>query len=263
MKLCRFELLDQPGKVRSGIIYGGKVYETDGQNAIAVHEVDRTKPIAPIGLPPSIRIYDSKNDELMRFQDATPFHTYANPNCLIAPSTYLELPDFSASIEISPYLGIVVAESARGLTPQEAESYILGYTIANMFIARDVEGEERTAGSGPGRSRDVAIAIGPALTTPDELEEAVIDESDGKRFKLEAKARINGVEVMKGDAAALPYTPAKLVSVASESAMIARGDLILAGPIAITETRSRLLEPGDEIQVVVERLGMLATKIST
>jgi 2-keto-4-pentenoate hydratase/2-oxohepta-3-ene-1,7-dioic acid hydratase in catechol pathway len=255
VKLCRFELKSNPGEIRSGIVYNGKVYETDGSEPVAIHEADAVRPLAPTGTPSSLRVFrtpDEPTEDL--------FYTYANPNSLIGASQIVPEPEYSGALDFEAYIAVVIASDGHKIPVEEADGYILGYTLVNFLVTRDVERAEKAAGMGPGRSYDLAAAIGPVLTTPDEMEEVIVDSDDGRRFKLTAVARINGVERRRGDVEDLPYTLDKMISAASESCPLRTGDIICAGPIT-DPGDGILLSSGDEIQIAVEKLGTLALKI--
>jgi hypothetical protein len=67
VKLCRFEPLGVPGTVHSGIVHGGKVYETDGTNPVAVHEAGDVRLLSPVGRPPSIRLFSAVRPAYMEW----------------------------------------------------------------------------------------------------------------------------------------------------------------------------------------------------
>ena len=89
---------------------------------------------------------------------------------------------------------------------------------------------------------------------------AVVDDSRGRRYKLAATVRVNGLEVGSADLTSLPFTFAELLSWASENCSLAAGDLIGLGPIALGDKRAAL-DIGDEVHVAVERLGTLVTRV--
>jgi len=261
VKLCRFELKSTPGEIKSGIVYNGKVYETNGADASAIHEAEDVRPLAPTGTPPSLRIFRSR----FLGQNGTPpegepLYIYGNPNSLISASQIVPEPEYSGALDFEPYIAVVIASDGHRIPIEEADGYILGYTIVNFLVTRDVERVEHLFGTGPGRSYDLAAAIGPVLTTPDEMEEVVVDDADGRRFKLTAVARVNGVERRRGDVADLPWTLDRMISYASESCPIRMGDLLCAGPI-VDVGDGMGVSSGDEIQIAVEKLGTLAMKI--
>jgi fumarylacetoacetate (FAA) hydrolase len=261
VKLCRFELLATPGEVKSGIVHSGKIYETDGSNPIAVHEAADVRPLPPVGLPPSIRIFRFTDAELALGPESMPLYSYGNPASLVGASQIVPKLDITAEFDYEPFIAVVIAHQGYGIPVEEADGYILGYTILNGLVMRDIERAEARAGSGPGKSRDYAMAMGPVLTTPEELDDFIVDESHGRKHKLSAVSRVNGVERRRGDVEELPYSFAQLISAASETSTLKAGDIIAAGPLVRPEEPFRGLESGDELQIAVENLGTLSTKI--
>lgn len=263
MKLLRFELAGVPGDVRSGIVYGSKVYETDGANAIGVHEWSEVVPFIPTGQPPSYRMFraDAEQDAWLRDEASRPFHIYLNPAGLIPTNRILSMPDITGELGYEPQVAVVAASAASQISPDAADGLILGVTIANTFVARDIERAENQHGQWHGRSRDAGTAIGPFLTTPEELDDLVVDDSRGRRYRFEAIVRVNGDEVAREDLTDLPYTMAELLSYASESCPLMAGDLVSVGPISLIDNKAPLLEPGDEVQITIDRLGTLTTRI--
>jgi 2-keto-4-pentenoate hydratase/2-oxohepta-3-ene-1,7-dioic acid hydratase in catechol pathway len=258
VKLCRFELKSAPGEIRSGIVYSGKVYETDGANPVAVHEADHIRPLSPVGLPPTVRVFRCLPSLIDA--DETPAYFYGSSTALTGASPIIPRPEFVGELDFEPYVVAVVAAEGANVSVEDADDLVLGYSLMNVLVARDVERHERRVGAGPGRSHDIAIPIGPVLTTPDELEDVVETAEFGRRFKLEAVVRVNGVEKRRGNLVDLPFTFAQAISTASETAHLRTGDLIAIGPIAFGEEPDNLTV-GDEVQLAVEHLGTLAFRI--
>jgi 2-keto-4-pentenoate hydratase/2-oxohepta-3-ene-1,7-dioic acid hydratase in catechol pathway len=261
VKLCRFELRSTPGEVKTGIVHGGKIYETDGANPIGVHEAADVRPLPPVGQPPALRFFRFSDADLTLSSETLPLYFYGNPTSLIGASQIVPSLELTSQLDFEPYLAIVVALQGTGIPVEQGDGYILGYTILNALVMRDIERAEARAGSGPGRSRDYAMALGPVLTTPEELDDDLVDESQGRKHKLSVATRVNGVERGRGDTEDLPFSFAQLISIASETSMLRAGDIIAAGPLVRPEESFHPLEPGDEIQVAIEKLGTLSTKI--
>ncbi len=257
MKLCRFELKSSPGEIRSGIVYSGKVYETDGSNPVAVYEADQIRPLSPVGQPPSVRVFRCKPGLIDA--DEVPAYFYAAPTALAGASSIIPKPEFVVELDYEPYVVVVIAADGQHVPVEQADDLILGYSLMNVLVSRDAERHEKRVGAGPGRSYDVAIPVGPVLTTPDELEDIVLNAEHGRRMKLTAITRVNGVEKRRGDLADLPFTFAQAISTASETTPLRTGDLIALGPIAFGDQEN--LTAGDEVQVAVELLGTLSLKI--
>ena len=104
-------------------------------------------------------------------------------------------------------------------------------------------------------------ALGPVLTTPEELEDVITDESAGRRYKLSAVTRVNGVERRRGDAENFRFTVAQCLAASSQSTPLRAGEIIAIGPLVNPEENSSPLSEGDEIQISVEKLGTLSLKI--
>lgn len=264
MKLCRFELNDSPGVIRSGIVHGGRVYETEGSQPVAIHEAATLKLLMPIGSATSLRVGgdDWEPSPLESRDPRDVYYWYGNSSAIFGPNLVLELPISGSEMSFRPYLAAVVAGDARNVEIEEADGYLLGFTLLNIFIARDIEAVERRLGISRGRSHDVGIALGPVITTPDELDDLTTDDSQGRRFSSLVVVKVNGVEVARGDTAATRYTAAQMLSAASENAPVRSGDILALGPL-LDDADSDLpaLSAGDQIEISADRLGTLMTRI--
>lgn len=258
MKLCRFELVATPGEVRSGIVYNGKVYETDGANAVAVHEAEAIRPLPPVGLPPSARLFRSGSGgdvELLAY-------THLNAANFAGPSTALEHPSYVAALSVVPCLVAVLGGEGMHVPVEDADDAIIGYTLALLLTSLDEARAEREAGYPTGRSLDLGAVLGPVLTTPDEMEDLLVDDSDGRTYGVATVLRVNGVERMRGQTHEMRPTFARMISHCSAAAPVRSGDLFLLGPVADSLDEPVLLAAGDEVQFAVGKLGTLAMSIT-
>lgn len=265
MKLCRFEHAASPGQTRSGVFYGGKIYETDGVKAIAVHESSEVRLLTPIGLPPSVRFfwcYDAPPTSGSSLASQLDF-VYLNPASLLGPASAVKKPIFTADLSFDACLAIVVATAGAAIPIEAAEDHLLGFTLAASFADEHLESAPAGLARYSARQRDMGTAIGPAITTPDELEDVVSEHDGGTRRHLVIEARVNGREVGTWDLADLPVTPAEIVSLASESCALQAGDVIcVALPADDRNRRVSNLDRGDEVQVICDRLGSLTTVVA-
>jgi len=245
------------------MVYSGKIYETDGASAVAVHEADAVRPLAPIPHAPSLRIFrsDLQPPSLEGEETEEARFFYSNPMCLVGASQLIVYPEYVDALGFQPFVAAVLVGDAYQIEVDQADDLILGITMLNMLVAKDRERIERNSGA-IGSSHDLGGAIGPVLTTPDELEDNIIDASHGKRYELSAVVRVNGVERMRGNLAGLPFTFAQAISSASQTCTLKSGDIIALGPVAITEGSAVLLDPGDEVQLAVENLGAISLKLT-
>ena len=245
------------------MVYSGKIYETDGAAPVAVHEAEAVRPLAPIPHAPSLRIFRSdlqppslggEDPEDARF-------FYGNPMCLVGASQLITYPDFVDALGFYPLVAAVLVGDAYQVDVDQADDLILGVTMLNMLVAKDRERIELRTGV-IGSSHDVGGAIGPVLTTPDEIEDHVVDASLGKRYELSTVVRVNGVERMRGNLSDLPFTFGQAISSASQTCTLKAGDIIALGPVASSEGIPILLDPGDEVQLAIENLGAISLKLT-
>ena len=175
----------------------------------------------------------------------------------------LKKPPLAGDLSFDPCIAVVIATGGAMIPPEAVEEHILGFALGLSFADETME----SAGFGvvrySGRRRDIGTAIGPAITTPDEIEETVVEQGTSKRYQMSVVARVNGREVGVWNLADLPVSIAEVVSVASESCKLDVGDLICIGLPARDKNRAMSgLDRGDEIQLVCDRLGSLTTVIA-
>lgn len=257
MKLLRFALKSEPERIRSGIVQGGRIYETENGEGIGMHEPADVQPLIPVANCRSVRLFwrDLQPDTLVGYDGGEPEFSYANANSLIGPSQIIAPATLGEAHTVRPFLAAIVLGDAYRVAPDEADELILGLTILSVFGELSAVRKNVTLG----RSSDAAMAIGPVVTTPEELEDFVIDEEFGRRYKLEAIVRVNGVERARGNCETLPITLAQAISAASQTTPLRESDIIAIGPIAEGEFA---IEEEDEIQVVLEHMGAIATAIA-
>lgn len=253
MKLFRFELKEDAGRARSGMVFGGRIYETDGAEAKSVHEADAVRPLSPVPQPSALRFFPARLTEI----DEEPAFFYGNPVALVGASTIVNVPERIYDLGFEPYLAAVLVAGGYDVDLDEADDMVLGLTIMIALVdrrARRVEGLS-------GRSHDLGIGLGPVVTTPDELDDFLVSQEFGRAHRLEVAARVNGVERARGNVEALPFTVAQAVAGASRSCTLREGDVLALGPLCEVPTDLRL-EGGDEVTVSIENLGALSLKLS-
>ncbi|HZD12760.1 MAG TPA: fumarylacetoacetate hydrolase family protein, partial [Candidatus Binatus sp.] len=117
---------------------------------------------------------------------------------------------------------------------------------------------------GPAKAKDFATSLGPWLVTPDELEDK--KTSDGK-YNLEMTAVLNGRQVSKGNMSMMHWSFPEMINYASQDVELNVGDLLGSGTVgsgSLVEQqtrRARWLEPGDLVELSIERLGTLRNRV--
>ncbi|MBS1725819.1 MAG: fumarylacetoacetate hydrolase family protein [Armatimonadetes bacterium] len=240
--------------MRSGMVYSGKIYETDGAEAIGVHEAADVRPLAPVPTPPSIRIFRSDLGE-----DELGFY-YVNPGAVIGPSQIVNLPDIESEFVVRSYLAATIGGGGYQVSDEEAEAVLLGLTLVNIVTAKTIEDSERRNGFGIGRSHDFGIAVGPVLTTPDDLDDVMVMTKNGILYKLECSIKVNQVERASAHFEEFAISMIDAVQFASQTGTLRPGDIFCVGPIFDDEDCK--VSANDEFQFTMERLGTLALKIN-
>lgn len=243
LKLLRFELKSEPGEVRSGIVSMGRVYETKDGEAAGMHEAAAVRPLVPIQNARSVRFFRTAADET-----GEAAYDYGNPGTLVGPSQSLPFPPAVGVLHAEAYLAAVLLGTGYRVEPEIADDLVLGFTLAIATTTRHEDG----------RRADTGIAIGPVLTTPDELEDFVIGENRGREHSLDVTLRHNSVDARAGRTDELPLTFAQAIASASAYAPVREGDVFLLGPLVDPLP----LEPDDEVTLAVEALGALSLKIT-
>ncbi|MCW5938838.1 MAG: fumarylacetoacetate hydrolase family protein [Fimbriimonadaceae bacterium] len=261
VKLCRFELTASPGETRSGLFYDGRVYETDGESAIGIHDPSSIRLQCPIGRPSAVRFFDLLTGE---FGEPLLTYSYLHPSSLVRPLGEIPLSESSGPVGLDVRVCAVVQEEGRLVERAEAERHILGYSILANVV--DLDGFEKAQRSGRGLTpaRDQGSFFGPFVVTPDELTEAMSGD-DRTRFTWTLKIAINRQTIFES-------TQAQAVSAAD---VLAAGSVFRPwepGEIAafpalevpdLSETPlGRPLAPTDHLAVTVEPLGTLVGEIA-
>jgi fumarylacetoacetate (FAA) hydrolase len=231
---------------------------------------------APIPRPPSLRdFYAFEKHVATAFANRGrpvpdewydfPAFYFSNPGSLRGHEDPVSAPPGCQALDYELEVACVVGRGGRDIAVAEAAGTIFGYTILNDWSARDLQRAEMSVGLGPAKGKDFATSLGPWLVTPDELGEAVEGRPGG--YRLAMAARVNGVERSRGDLSELHFSFGDMVARASSGADLYPGDVIGSGTVGtgclleLTGGQGPWLQPGDVVELEVERLGILKNTI--
>jgi fumarylacetoacetate (FAA) hydrolase len=227
---------------------------------------------APLPDPPSIRDfyafeqhvaagYRKRGRDLPAAWYEVPVFFFMHTADLLGPNDAVAKPAATAELDFELELAAVIGRAGRDIAVDDAWSYVAGFTIMNDWSARDLQRQEMSLGLGPAKGKDFASSFGPAIVTIDELR----DRIDGGRIDLAMSARINDEEVSRDSSASMHWTFPQLIAHASRHATLRPGDLIGSGTCGtgcLLELEVHpWLEPGDEVELEIERLGRLRSPI--
>ncbi|MHC1557463.1 fumarylacetoacetate hydrolase family protein [Actinomycetospora sp. C-140] len=214
--------------------------ETARNDPAEVRPVDEVRLLAPIPTPPSIRDGLSFLDHLRGCYRAlgrppelhpawsqAPAFYFGNPAAVVGPHDDVAIAPGSRMFDLELEVGAVVGRGGRDLDPETAADHIIGFTFFNDWTARDHQMRDMAQGIGMGKAKDMAITLGPALVTVDEL--APYRTPDG--YSFEVAATVNGREIAKGSLAGMDWTWGEQLAYMSRGTDLRPGDVIGSGTV--------------------------------
>jgi len=193
-----------------------------------------------------------------------PVFYFSNPNCFIGDNDSVFAPAGSTELDYELEIGVVIGKRCRNVAPAQVWNYVAGFTIINDLTARDLQRAEMSIGLGPAKGKDFATSVGPMLVTRDEFADKINNET----VALGMHARVNGRELSRGNSSLLHHTFPRMIAYASRDADLFPGDVIGSGTVGFgcilelgPENTGGWLKAGDLVELEIERLGVLRTRI--
>lgn len=160
----------------------------------------------------------------------------------------------SDNLDFEGEVAVVIGRPARDVPVSDALAYVAGLSVLNDITARDLQyrGTQWLAG----KAVDGSTPWGPAIVTLDEV---------GDPQELELVTRVDGVEMQRSNTRHQIFTIATIVSYLSGFLTLAPGDVIATGTpqgIGAKRTPPVWLAPGSDVEVEVERVGVLRNQVS-
>jgi 2-keto-4-pentenoate hydratase/2-oxohepta-3-ene-1,7-dioic acid hydratase in catechol pathway len=151
--------------------------------------------------------------------------------------------------EVMAYVGATLVDA----TPEEALAAVVGYSTFNDLTSR--RAQKLTSQWILGKNGDRSGPLGPLVPAAE-----VGDLRDG----LQVQTRVNGEVVQDGRTDEMVYTVGDTLSLISHTFTLRPGDLLATGTpsgVGYARTPAWLLQPGDDVEVEVERLGVLRNPV--
>jgi len=203
--------------------------EASGE-VLSLGELQIDVPVAPSKLVAVGLNYADHIAEMKRTPLGTPLIWFKAPTSLLPHGGAIEIafPEHQTDFEVE--LGIVVGRAAKNVSVEEALDYIFGYTLGEDISDRDLQKSEKQFGRC--KSFDTYTPLGPFVYTE-------VDVSD-----LPITLRQNGEVKQQARTSQMIYSPAEIISFASQSLTLLPGDVLLTGtPSGVGPIRA-----GDEIE---------------
>lgn len=165
------------------------------------------------------------------------------PSALLAPGAAIARPAGYARVDFEGELGVVIGRRARHVTVDDALGHVAGYVCVNDVTVRDLQAKDGQWTRAKGF--DTFCPVGPRVV-------AGLDPRD-----LRLITRVNGVVRQDARTSDLIFDVATLIAFCSRYLTLEPGDLISTG----TPAGVGNLEPGDQVEVEVEGIGVLANPV--
>ncbi|MGZ3424523.1 MAG: fumarylacetoacetate hydrolase family protein [Polyangiales bacterium] len=233
--------------------------------------------LSPIPRPPSMRdgyafrqhvqtARKNRGLDMIPEFDQFPVFYFTNHQAVVGPGPVRVMPLHLEKLDFELEAAIVVGRRGRNVKADKADSLIFGLTIMNDLSARVLQMEEMKLSLGPAKGKDFATALGPYLLTIDELEDKITRTPNGAQFDLVMTAKVNGIEVSRGNVKDMNWTFAQILERASYGVDLYPGDVIGSGTVGTGcflelngsgITKNQWLKLGDVCTLEIERLGTL------
>lgn len=166
------------------------------------------------------------------------------PSAVIGPGETIVHPKLSQRVDYEAELAVVIGRRARRVAREEALDYVLGYTCGLDVTARDLQ---RTDGQWTrAKGFDTFCPLGPWIVPG-------LDPHD-----LLVECRVNGQVRQRARTSDLIFPVEDLLHRASLVMTLEPGDVLLTG----TPSGVGPLQPGDEVEVEIEGIGVLRNVVA-
>jgi 5-oxopent-3-ene-1,2,5-tricarboxylate decarboxylase / 2-hydroxyhepta-2,4-diene-1,7-dioate isomerase len=222
---------------------GEELVAPDGRR-IPMDEPAHLPPVQPSKIVCVHLNYESRRSEFRTELGPAPTFFHKPTTSLNAHGGEVVRPPRCRYLNYEGEIAIVIGERCKQIAPEEADDYILGYTVANDYGLHDFRDTDagsmlRVKGS------DTLCPLGPGLVT------------DWDYHGKGIQTRVNGHVKQDGNTDEMIWDMRYLVADIARTITLLPNDVILSG----TPANSRPVEPGDVVEVEVEGLGILRTFI--
>ncbi len=202
--------------------------------------VEDAQLLAPVPLAASCRSF------IYKINDDKPADAFLNHHAMQGAGSIVCMPDHFNQLNCTPHIAIVISKLGRNIPAEEADEYIGGIMIMNVFNSV--------------LAKDVAISTGPYFVTLDELtdfETPAKKNHIGKTWNLKMQCSINDELISDGNIHDMQFTFAELIERAAYGSTLFPGDIISYN----LNSHLQVLKEGDVIETEIEYLGALTNTI--
>jgi len=182
---------------------------------------------------------------------------------LIGSGEAIRYPQIGRKIDYEGELAVVIGRRGRHIPAEQAYEWIAGYTILNDVSERALASKEPPRAPREkdrffdwlvGKWFDTGAPCGPWMVTKDEI-------ADPHALRLQT--RVNGETRQDATTGDMIFTVPEIIAFISRVVTLEPGDLIATGtPSGVGDARGVYLQPGDTVEIEIERIGVLRNRIA-
>ena len=175
---------------------------------------------------------------------------YKPPTALTDPGDDIVFPPGARDVHYEAELVVVIGKTAKGISAEDADDHIFGYTCGNDVSDRNWQlgslGDPKDLQWWRAKGSDTFGPLGPAIAVGLDYEKSKIE------------LRLNGEVKQSQFASDLIFGPRELVSFISHYVTLSPGDVIYSGTPGSTSP----MKPGDEVEVEIGGVGILRNQVA-
>jgi 2-keto-4-pentenoate hydratase/2-oxohepta-3-ene-1,7-dioic acid hydratase in catechol pathway len=250
MRLARYRVGDA---IRHGVVEGDRVRDLlrpflEGIALLeTAHPLDEVELLAPVRPGKMLCVgvnYRDHAEEMGHALPEEPILFMKPATALLGPDRPIVYPAWIGRMDYEAEMALVVGRRCRGVSEEDADDCILGYTCFNDVTARDLQA--RDGQWTRAKSFDTFGVIGPWIET-----------DPGDPGGLAVTGRLNGEVRQASSSEQLIFGPRALLAWTSRVMTLEPGDVIATG----TPAGVGAMKPGDVVEVEVEGVGVLRNTV--
>ena len=269
MRLVRFEF---EGVTRFGALQATSVIPLAGDtlelalkasaagDPVSLNEVTLLAPVAKPGkilgigvnyaahAAESVSFIDTKKPEVQKW-----FNNQVT--AVNGPSADVHLPKVSEQLDYEGELVVIIGKHGRHVPRERAFEIVAGVTVGCDYSVRDWQRASQTMIMGKGF--DTHAPFGPAIVTPDEIEDLP---------SLELRSYVNGELRQTGHVRDMIHDIPAQIAHLTAAFTLEPGDLIFSGTpagVGAAFTPPKWLKAGDRVRLEIDQVGMIENEIVT
>jgi 2-keto-4-pentenoate hydratase/2-oxohepta-3-ene-1,7-dioic acid hydratase in catechol pathway len=230
-------------------VYDGELFGNSQPNGrcLPLSDVELLAPAEPSKIIALWNNFHALAAKLNVREPDEPLYLLKAPTTAAAPNVIVRQPaSYDGKVVYEGELGIVIGRRCSGVSAEQADEFIFGYTCVNDITASDIIGKDATfAQWARAKGFDSFCPFGPVIT------------SDIAPAKLVVKTILNGAERQNYPISDMIFSAQQLVSKISHDMTLLPGDLICCGTSVGVGV---MKEPVNTVTVAIDGIGELHTE---